>query len=489
MTAALTAEFKTEPFLHQLREFELSADMPERALIWTMRTGKTKVIIDTACHLYSVAKTIDAVLVIAPNGVHENWATRELSKHHWDGISYSTFFWRTEESKSKDYQARFATALQDKTQLQWFCMASQTMTRDDVRKFIKRIVNRRKVLVIFDESQDFRTPGSKRTSMARALSKKCLYKRILSGTPVDNSPLHAWSQYELLQPGALGFSTFGDFKDHFAVYTSKQTKGGRSYPVLDFFRNLDELRDSMAPFTSVVLREDCPDLPELVLSTIDIELTETQIRIYKDLVKHFETEVNGELISIGEFTTKMVKLQQVVSGYVKDEYGEVRVIDGPNPRLEALLREVYLSSGRVIIWCQFRHDIDLVVEALRNAGREVVEYHGRISADEKQRVREVMSPEAGEYGPDLVGQAQSGGSGLDFSAASKIIWYSHTFDAIVRGQADERATAVGGANIPVINLVAPGVDEYILETTTNKISVADKISRQGLKSAIEALKL
>lgn len=45
----LEADFKTSPYEHQLLEFERYGLDRARALLWTMRTGKTKVIIDTAC--------------------------------------------------------------------------------------------------------------------------------------------------------------------------------------------------------------------------------------------------------------------------------------------------------------------------------------------------------------------------------------------------------------------------------------------------------
>lgn len=49
--AAIMADFKTVPYIHQLKEFERSAELPARALLWQMRTGKSKLTVDTACHL------------------------------------------------------------------------------------------------------------------------------------------------------------------------------------------------------------------------------------------------------------------------------------------------------------------------------------------------------------------------------------------------------------------------------------------------------
>jgi hypothetical protein len=485
---AILADFKTEPYLHQLQEFERSCELSARALIWQMRTGKTKLIIDTACHLF-LAGRIDAVVVFAPNGVHENWIQRELGIHSWETVDRAAWAWRTDLATDPDHRAHLEALLACKGKLPWFSFASATMTRPDVRKVLARIIRRRKkILAIFDESHDYRSPSSKRSMMARAFANKSLFKRILTGTPVDNSPLHAWSQYELLRKGALGFGTYEDFKDFHAEYKMvRNFKTGRSFPQLDKYVELDRLRDRLAPWSSVVLRSDCADLPELVVSERPVEPTELQKRLYEEARTALEVMVEGKEISLGEAPNRLIKLQQIMSGFLRDEYKETHILPGVNPRLEMLKREVLLTSGRVIVWCQFRQDLDLVAKAMRAIGREVLEYHGRTSSADKAKARVLMGPGTGDYGPDLVGQAQSGGSGLDLSSASKIIWYSHTFDAIVKGQADERATAMGGRNIELVHFVAPGVDRYILDALAEKESIASAISREGLAEVLRKI--
>ncbi len=492
MTAALTADFRTEPYLHQLREFEASADLPARALLWQMRSGKSKLVIDTACHLHAVRGEIDAVLLFAPNGVHENWVRRELPLHHWEGVRREEVVWRTAVAGgAADPDLRAAwwdgakRALKSRG-LAWFAFNSESMTRPDVRRLVARVLRRRRCLVVFDESQDFRTPGSKRTRMARSIANRCPYRRILTGTVVTNSPLHAFSQFELLGREALGFRRFADFKGHHATYATKTRRDGRSYLALEGYRNIGELRDRMAPWCSLVLRSDCHDLPALVLRTRRFDLSDEQRRVYRELHRSLVVELAGKRVSVGEGSSRLTKLQQVVSGFLIDEYREVHPIPGPNPRLEALSDEVYLAPGKVIVWCRFRADMDAVASRLTADGHEVVQYHGRTSDDEKARVRGLFQPGAENDVKALVGYPTTG---IDLSAAAEIVWYSHTFDAILREQADERATAVGGGNVPVTDLVCPGPDEYVLENVRNKVSVADAIAGGGMREALERMAL
>ena len=341
---------------------------------------------------------------------------------------------------------------------------------------------------MFDECHDFRRPGSKRTHMARALAKRCPFRRVLTGTVVTNSPLHAFAQFELLEPGALGFQTYADFKDHHAVYTTETTRRGRTYPVLDRYTDLDGLRDSMAPWSSVVLRDDCTDLPALVRRPRHIEPSDEQLRVYRELHREFTVYLSdGTEVTMGENMSRMMKLQQVMSGFLYDEFKDLHWLPGPNPRLEALSDEVYLCPGKVIVWCRFRPDMDAVAARLRADGHKVLEYHGRVSNKDKAHVRDVFASDSEENDVKaLVGYPTLG---IDLSAAAEIVWYSHVFDAIIREQADERATVMGGGNTNVIDLICGKTDEYILENVTDKVDVADSVAGTGLREVLRRIEM
>ncbi len=502
--ALIAADFAHPCFLHQMREFESNCDTSARALAWSMRTGKSKATIDKASHLYTRGK-IDGLLIFAPNGVHANWVDVELPKHAWPTAQYDPLVWRSSGISAKA-RARVRAADRrewSKKRAAWYdtlrradhsprlmvlAVNTESMTREDVRKavayFLKR---RRRVYVVFDESDDFGTPGAKRTKMARALARRCAYKTILSGTMTTSSPLVSWSQFELLKPGALGFDTFKDFRNRYAIYEQAFRPGGGDFKKLIGFKNLEELRDKMAAWTSVVLREDCDDMPELEQEDVKIEPTKQQRAAYRELLDSFIAQLGDEEVSIGEKCAKLGKLQQIFSGFLIDEFGELHRVPGDNPRLDALAREVYHAPGKVVIWCNFQQDMDNVASRLALEGIESVEYHGRVPDKVKplalHSFREKRAVKA------FIGHPKSAGRGLDFSVASTIIWYSHTFSARDRVQAMERATKVGGRNIKAVDFIAPGPDSYILNTTRKRIEIADSLSGKGLKSVLEGLRL
>lgn len=509
--ALLEAEFRMPPFDHQMEEFEFFCDAPARAWSWSMRTGKTKAAIDKACHLYLKRNKIDGVLIFAPNGVHANWVEVEMPKHAWKRVKYDALVWRSFElsaarrkritvAEREDFERQRA-AWFDKlkkakhtSNLMVLAINTESMTRDDIRKAVAYFVAHRRVLVVFDESDDWGIPGTKRTKMARALARHCPFRIIMSGTMLVGSPLAAFSQFELLKKKFFGFARFTEFKDHFAEFELVPGKGGRQYPKLIEFKNLDEMRAKMAPVMSVVNREDVKDMPALVFDPpVLIEATDEQIRVYRELHKSIMTTIDDETVSIGELAGRIQKLQQVFNGFLIDEFKDLHKIPGGNPRLDALVREAYRCPGKFIVWCQFHEDIDLVCATLRLEGHKVVEYHGRVDDATKAKNLKTFQDDPDTDG--LVGHMKAGGRGLDMSAASRILVYSHTFSARARAQAMERASKVGGGNVHVIDFIArasgapTSPDDYILGVTNGRVQIADSLTGSGMKSLLQGMKI
>lgn len=509
LAALLEAEFRLPNFDHQMEEFELHCDDPVRAWAWTMRTGKSKAAIDKACHLYLKRNKIDGVLIFAPNGVHANWIEVEFPKHAWARVKYDALVWRSFELSAKRRKKILVAEREgfERDRAAWFdklkrakhtpnlmvlAINTESMTRDDIRKAVAFFLKNRRVMVIFDESDDWGTPGSKRTKMARALARHCAVRVIMSGTMLVGSPLAAFSQFELLKKNFFGFERFTGFKDHFAEFEMTPGKGGRQFPKLIAFKNLDEMRAKMATVMSTVNRDDVKDMPALIFDPpILIEPTDEQIRIYRELHKSIMTTIRDEVVSIGELAGRIQKLQQVFNGFLIDEFKDVHAIPGGNPRLDALIREAYLCPGKFVVWCQFHEDIDLVCATLRLEGHKIVEYHGRTPDAEKSANLKTFREDRDTRG--LVGHMQAGGRGLDMSAASRILVYSHTFNARARAQAMERASKVGGGNVHVLDFIArangKGPDDYILNVTNGRVEVADSLTGSGMKSLLKGMEI
>jgi len=300
-------------YKHQQTEFDQFKDSKARALLWQMRTGKSKACIDLANYQFEKGH-IDTVIVMAPNGVHANWEIIQLPAHSWERNPYECISWYSSEARTnKVYLAEAAAFLKKTTVLRWFCINSESIYYPKPKAYLEKLVasSKKGVLLIVDECHDFRTPGSKRGRLARKIAKYCSYKRILSGSAFDNSPLHAWGQFEIIKPGALGFKTYGDYEAHYAT-KSLRKMGSRQFMAVDGYKNLEELRESISQYSSVVLREECDDMPALLPSQELFELSEEQRELYNRIAKQIIQEDDSTSIpssSVFEGGVKNIKLQ------------------------------------------------------------------------------------------------------------------------------------------------------------------------------------
>jgi superfamily II DNA or RNA helicase len=467
---------------HQTAELDDYWDAPSRALFWQPRTGKTKAVIDTLC-AWHVARGLRTALIVAPNGVHANWTRVELPKHAW--TDYTSHAWSSRHANSSGHSGHSAS-LDAALRARGLCVLAfgkESLLSPSVQSVVKKALRRGPCALVVDESHHFRTPGAKRTRAARGLAKRCAMRRILTGTPTGNSPLGLFSQFELLHPGALGFGTSKAFTERYAVFSEGYSRSsGRSYPIMEGYQNLDELMERVARWSSVILRKDCEDLPEMLASRQSYEPSATQAYVYEKLRKDFVAELDsGARVEAAEASLRLIRLQQVLSNFVVSEDYDVETVDqGQDPRLDALVEAV---SGKTIVWCRFRECIRRASGRLREAGLRVVEYHGTVS--DEDRVKALLAFQDGDADV-IVAQPSCAGEGLDLSAAETVIWYSHVFDVVVRDQASERATKIGGRAVSLVDIVVPeSVDDYILDNLTNKRSVAEEVTGSRLKDILK----
>lgn len=474
---------------HQLKELEEHSLDKARGLLWGMRTGKSRIIVDSANALRDGGK-IRGGLIFAPNGVHLNWVLKQIPFYSWPGMSWAAQHWSSDFARAHPsvWSERFCALLKSNADMRWFTVNSESLIMPAVKKAINQFLDsvNGEVIAVADESVDFRTPGSKRTKVARAYFKKLPFRRILDGTALMNSPLHAFSQFELLEPGALGFQTFGEFKEYHSVWKQQRTKSGRYYPALDHYRNLETLRENIGDYASVVLREDCNDMPDLLPIEVVVEMSQPQKDAYLELLEKYLLEFeNGAEIDAIEGGKRAIKFHQIVSGFAVDDFGDIQSIDDDPPILQELRRQV-VDAPKYIVWCRFREDIRRVSNALRAMGHKIVEYHGGVPQSLRAGYVDQFNNDDATVG--LIGQPQAGGRGLELPA-NTIIWYSSTYDAIIRNQANERGTVMGGRSVSIVTLATPGtVHDDIIASAESKVRTGDWVSGSGLRDKLREWK-
>ena len=165
--------FKTKPYDHQRKAFYLSRDKESFALLMEQGTGKTKVIIDNAAYLYG-RDEISALIVIAPNGVHRNWLSKEIPAHMPDWCDYKSVYYYSGIS-AKD-TAKFNDIISAQDCLKIFAFNCEAFVSKKAVSFMEKIILSNKVMLVVDESSRIKTPGAKRTKVITKFSKDVKYR-------------------------------------------------------------------------------------------------------------------------------------------------------------------------------------------------------------------------------------------------------------------------------------------------------------------------
>ena len=456
--------FKTKPYDHQRKAFYLSRDKEAFALLMEQGTGKTKVIIDNAAYLYG-RDEISALVVIAPNGVHRNWLSKEIPAHMPEWCHYKSVFYYS-GINAKD-TVKFNEVISAQDCLRIFAFNCESFVSKKAVEFMYKIIMSNKVMLVVDESSRIKTPGAKRTKVITKFAKEVKYKRIMTGTPVTKGPEDVYSQFKFLDPFILGYDSYYSFRARYCVM------GGYENRQIVSYNNVDELTNSIEGHSFRVLKKDCLDLPDKIYQRHPVELSKNQRKLYDQLRKDFVTELEGEHLSAPEAITRLLRMQQIICGWFPTEEGGME-IDEKNTRLTALIDLLPDIECKVIIWARFKRDIKAIGVAL---GDKAVSYYGEVSNDDREiAVDRFQNDPKVRY---FIGQPQSGGIGLTLTAAECAIYYSNSFDLETRMQSEDRCHRIGTKNnVTYIDFESPKtIDTKIINALREKKNLADTITK------------
>jgi SNF2 family DNA or RNA helicase len=297
----------------------------------------------------------------------------------------------------------------------------------------------------------------------------------LSGTPLT-SPFDLWSQFNVVDPAILG-ERFVPFKTKYGIFETKFF-GPRAVKVVSGYRELDDLKRRVDPHSSWrTFDETFPGNPGVLpLDTAYFELSPEYQRAYDELKREYILLLERGEVIVQNPLTMLLRLQQVARGFVNTTEDGVQPIPGENNALKRLLHEVSeRHDEKVVIWCRFTPDVDLVLDALKKAGVVSVRHDGAISQEERDKNREDF--QGLSVVRVVVGTPSTGGVGKDFSAGSTVIFYSHSFNLIERIQAFDRVRGVNQTRpVQQVDICALGtVDERCLSLLKSHVDVVSRI--------------
>jgi len=443
--------------------------------------------------------------VFAPPGVHLNWPLEELPKHFPKRLlpRTRTLAWDGRRARQVGFK-RELEGLLSHSGLSWLFMNYEAVTTEPGARALARFLKRGPALMALDESGAIKTPGAARSKRIRAYGRLAAMRRIMDGTPISNAPLDIYNQVAFLSPDfwrGRGVDSFFAFKQHFAEWETEVIRlpGGKvhEFPRLVKYKNMDELHEVFDTFGERVTKESAGiDLPPKLYQKYHVELSEEQRKVYERVRSQLLVELNSGLVDASSALLKMVRLQQVVSGFLPPRAfmgGDDEQFSEPpswraarNPKLEALSEIVSKVARKAIVWARFRCEVDDVCAMLTREGVPHVRYDGSTPKSERpENIRRFQNEPVAAGGPRVfVANPAAAGTGLTLHAADTVVYYSNSFKLTERLQSEDRAHRIG-QSLPVtyIDIVAlDTVDEKVLDALRRKRDLAATVTRDELRS-------
>ena len=468
-------KYKLPPFNHQAEALDDGWDRIEFGLFMEMGTGKSKVLIDNMGMLYQ-SGLINFALVIAPKGVYRNWVAKEIPEHMSDDIPHRVIRWVSSPNKKQTEEMR---SVKDKFNgLTIFVMNVESFSSlkgKNAGEWMARALGSNGMIAI-DESTTIKNHKAKRTKALMKIAAGFKYRRLLTGSPITKSPMDIYSQCEFLRPGLLGYDSYYAFQGRYAV-VQRKTMGQAAFQQIIGFKNLDELTNKIDMFSFRVLKKDCLDLPDKIYTARYVGMTSEQFKMYEDVRRHAMVLLDdGELVTAPAVITQMLRLQQIMSGHLKTDDGEMLYF--PSKRMDALTEIMDEHDGKAIIWSRFRYDIQQITQMLNNKFGEgsAAAYFGDTTDDDRNDiVKNFQNPNHPLR--FFVGNPATAGYGLTLTEANLVVYYANDFNLETRIQSEDRAHRIGQKNnVTYIDLICEGsIDERIVKALRNKIDIGAKV--------------
>jgi len=327
-------------------------------------------------------------------------------------------------------------------------------------------------LVILDEAQAIKNPGSASTKAVKRLQAPT--RIALTGTPVENRPGDLWSLFDFLNPGLLGAS--GAFAD--AVKRCAKSSEGFA-----------PLRRLVKPYILRRMKTDrsiITDLPDKIELKAFCGLTKRQATIYAKLVDQLAKMLNDKdmepIKRQGLVLGFLLKFKQICNhpSHWNGDGAWNPADSGKFTRLAEICTELAEKRERALIFTQFAETCDPLARFLATVfGREGLILHGGTSVKKRPELVEAFQQPGGP--PFMVISVKAGGTGLNLTAATHVIHFDRWWNPAVENQATDRAFRIGQKkNVIVHKFVCQGtIEERIDALIEEKMALAQDLIGDG----------
>ncbi len=332
-------------------------------------------------------------------------------------------------------------------------------------------------LLILDEAQMIKNPGSKQTRAVKELKSRVRFT--LTGTPIENRLSDLWSLFDFTSPGLLGSSKV------FSGYTKKI---GRDQASTEYTHFVSSLRGLTQPYILRRLKSDkniISDLPDKTEMQSYCSLSKEQIHLYQQAIHELTERLKAEVEGIkrqGLVLSYLMRFKQICNhpaqwlGY-GDYHSEA---SGKFLRLQEICEEIAAKREKVLVFTQFKEIIPALANFLtRIFGREGLTLDGGTAIKKRTELVAHFQQEQGP--PFFILSLKAGGTGLNLTKASHVIHFDRWWNPAVENQATDRAYRIGQKHpVLVHKFICRGtIEEKIDELITSKKNLSKDMLEGG----------
>jgi|TARA_B100002051_G_scaffold262148_1_gene284442 SNF2 family DNA or RNA helicase len=318
-------------------------------------------------------------------------------------------------------------------------------------------------LIIVDEATHYKNAQTRRWKLLRQLIHDNTWLWMMTGTPAAQNPTDAYGLAKLVNPYKVP-RFFGAFKDMVMYKVSQFTWKIRSNATDIVYRVLQPA----IRFT----KDECLDLPPMVYTKRQVELTAQQKKYYKELKTKLVLDITGEQITAVNAAVTLNKLLQISAGAIYTDEGEILEFDIKN-RYKVLREVIDESSQKVLVFVPFKHAIDILTDKLRSEGITTEVIRGDVPAHKRTHIFKQFQED--DEPQVLVIQPQAAAHGVTLTRANTVVWWGPTSSLETYDQANARVHRSGQTHkCTVVQLQGSDAEKHVYRLLDRKINVHTK---------------
>lgn len=426
---------------------------PIAAVLLDMGLGKTVISLTAIADLLFDSFEAHRILVVAPLRVARDTWPAEIAK--WEHLQHLTFAVcvGTPKERRAALMSGADITIINRENLGWLIDSSGFDFDYD--------------MVVIDELSSFKNHKSKRFQSLMKVRPKV--KRIigLTGTPSSNGLMDLWAEFKLLDFGERLGRFITHYRNNYFIPDKRNGEIIYSYKPMAYAE--DAIYRRISDITISMKSTDHLQMPELITSQYEVQLSEEEEKRYEELKADFILELPEGEITAANAASLTGKLSQLANGAIYDDDGNI--IEFHDRKLDALEDLIEAANGKpLLVAYWFKHDLQRIKK--------------RFDVREIKSSKDITDWNNGNI-PVAVIHPASAGHGLNLQAGgSTLIWFGLTWSLELYQQTNARLWRQGQTSGTVVieHIITKGtIDERILKALSLK-----EVTQNALIDAVKA---